>query len=74
MPNPALWANTASTAAKTVPVATAACATTSRGSANAQLASADAGTQPRPLADTSLNYHAPKPSVKYLVQTFTLRL
>lgn len=65
MPSPAHWANMASTAAKTVPVATAACATTSQGSATAQLASADAGKQLRPLADRPLNYHAPKPSVKY---------
>lgn len=45
MPSPALLASTASTAAKTVPVVTVECATTSRGSANVQPASVDAGMQ-----------------------------
>lgn len=51
MPSPALLASTASTAAKTVPVVTAECATTSRGSANVQPASVDAGMQVTPPAD-----------------------
>lgn len=45
VPSHALLASTASTAARIVPVETAGCATTSRGSASAQLASVDAGMQ-----------------------------
>ena len=74
MPSPALLASTASTAAKTVPVVMAGCATTSRGSASAQLASVDAGMQLTPLADRLLNYYAKKAFLKYSVQTFVLVL
>lgn len=49
-------ASTASTAARTVPVVMADCATTSRGSASAQLALVDAGVPLTPLADTLNNY------------------
>lgn len=56
-PSHVLLASTASTAARTVPVVMVECATTSRGSASAQLASVDAGTQPTPLADRLLNYY-----------------
>ena len=45
VPSRALLASTASTAARTAPVVMADCATTSRDSASAQLASAGAGTQ-----------------------------
>lgn len=60
MPSPVLWASTALTAAKTAPVVMADCATTSRGSASAQLASVDAGTRLTPLADGLLNLYAKK--------------
>lgn len=58
VPSHALLASMASTAARTVPVVMADCATTSRGSASAQLASVDAGMQQTPLAVTLLNYYA----------------
>lgn len=66
MPSHALLASTASTAARTVPVETAGCATTSRGSASAQLASVDAGMQQTDW----LNYFVQNPFCEALRANF----
>lgn len=70
MPSHALLASMASTAARTVTVVMADCATTSRGSASAQLASVDAGTQQR---DCSVIMHKSL-VVRFSAQTFVLLL